>query len=340
MQANQVDRAKLTWSILIERASKRETITYGELGDKLGIHHRVVGHTLNLIQNYCLGNSYPPLSILVVNQSGKPGEGFIAYDSEKLHEGNELVWTFNWSNVKNPFHIPENSKEWSDAELKAAIDAYLEMLFLESHGKPYSKTEVNRTLRAGPLSGRSKASIEYRMQNISASLEELCLPRIAGYLPAKNVGEGVKDRICAILATRAIFDKTDYQPVADEKELALKVAKLQRLSLSGSPRGIKTPQRTSCSTTVFLRDPLVKAWVLQNARGKCEGCDSGAPFELDDGSPFLEVHHVRPLADGGSDQISNVVALCPNCHRRCHLSRDRKQFTESLYERVNRLNTE
>ena len=37
-----------------------------------------------------------------------------------------------------------------------------------------------------------------------------------------------------------------------------------------------------------------------------------------DGSPFLEVHHVDYMANGGSDTIDNVVALCPNCHRKMH----------------------
>lgn len=35
--------------------------------------------------------------------------------------------------------------------------------------------------------------------------------------------------------------------------------------------------------------------------------------------PFLEVHHVKWLAKGGSDTVNNVVALCPNCHRKMHL---------------------
>lgn len=29
----------------------------------------------------------------------------------------------------------------------------------------------------------------------------------------------------------------------------------------------------------------------------------------------IEVHHVDPKENGGSDEIENLVALCPNCHR-------------------------
>jgi hypothetical protein len=41
-----------------------------------------------------------------------------------------------------------------------------------------------------------------------------------------------------------------------------------------------------------------RAWVLATAKGFCEACANQAPFFADDGSPFLEVHHVKMLADG------------------------------------------
>lgn len=34
------------------------------------------------------------------------------------------------------------------------------------------------------------------------------------------------------------------------------------------------------------------------------------------GQPFLEVHHIHYLSNGGNDTIDNVIALCPNCHRK------------------------
>lgn len=32
----------------------------------------------------------------------------------------------------------------------------------------------------------------------------------------------------------------------------------------------------------------------------------------------LEVHHVVPISQGGSHQLSNLVALCPQCHLAAH----------------------
>jgi 5-methylcytosine-specific restriction enzyme A len=103
------------------------------------------------------------------------------------------------------------------------------------------------------------------------------------------------------------------------------------------PLGTARPAHIESTVSVIVRNPHVKAWVLAAAHGACEGCDAPAPFQDTDGFPFLEVHHVLPLARGGSDRVSNAVALCPNCHRRCHFSTDRGAFTSTLYEKISRL---
>jgi 5-methylcytosine-specific restriction protein A len=86
----------------------------------------------------------------------------------------------------------------------------------------------------------------------------------------------------------------------------------------------------------FIRDPEVRAWVRNEAEGLCEGCGKDAPFKKH-GLPFLEVHHVKHLAQKGSDRITNAVALCPNCHRSCHHSDEKIEFTALLYKQVARL---
>ncbi|WP_336604599.1 hypothetical protein [Pseudomonas sp. ADAK18] len=62
---------------------------------------------------------------------------------------------------------------WSDAELEASVDAYLKMWKLEQAGQAFKKSAENRLLREGPLALRSASSIEYRMQNISAVIQQL-----------------------------------------------------------------------------------------------------------------------------------------------------------------------
>jgi len=96
-----------------------------------------------------------------------------------------------------------NNTPWTDEELTSAIQAYLDMLRAELNGQPYSKAEVNRQLRMGLLSSRTKGSIEFRMQNISAALYELRMPWIAGYLPARNIGSVVKEKMVTLLRDSA-----------------------------------------------------------------------------------------------------------------------------------------
>lgn len=32
----------------------------------------------------------------------------------------------------------------------------------------------------------------------------------------------------------------------------------------------------------------------------------------------LDIHHITPRKDGGSDELDNLTPLCPNCHRKAH----------------------
>ena len=69
----------------------------------------------------------------------------------------------------------------------------------------------------------------------------------------------------------------------------------------------------------FIRNPDVVAEVKIRAKGFCESCKNEAPFKTAaKGEPYLEVHHVITLANGGPDTVENCLALCPNCHRKMH----------------------
>lgn len=61
----------------------------------------------------------------------------------------------------------------------------------------------------------------------------------------------------------------------------------------------KTPVLTEVTTRVYKRSPYVVAEVLLRANGKCQSCRCDAPFLKEDGTPFLEVHHIEWLSKGG-----------------------------------------
>jgi len=78
------------------------------------------------------------------------------------------------------------------------------------------------------------------------------------------------------------------------------------------------PEAVLVATRAFRRNADVIAEVLVQAAGVCQGCGREAPFRRLDGTPYLEVHHLTPLAQGGTDTVANAIALCPNCHRERH----------------------
>lgn len=74
---------------------------------------------------------------------------------------------------------------WSKLEVEAIVADYFEMLSLELAGENYSKAERRRNL-SSLLNNRSKSSIEYKHQNISAVLVAYEHPYISGYKPRSN----------------------------------------------------------------------------------------------------------------------------------------------------------
>lgn len=110
------------------------------------------------------------------------------------------------------------------------------------------------------------------------------------------------------------YTETEMQNVASKEVTKLSIKELLRRTEINS--GIKT---TTTETVVYYRDPYLNELVKRIADGKCQYCGNDAPFVDKNGQPYLEEHHVKRLADGGSDTIDNVVALCPNCHRKMHV---------------------
>jgi len=119
LSVNQLERAFRTWPVLIDRASRRKTITYGELGAEIDVHHRAIRYILGHIQNYCIEAKLPPLTILIVNASGLPGTGFIAYDLDNFEEGLEYVYSYDWKSILNLFEF--SSSGHSMASLVAEL---------------------------------------------------------------------------------------------------------------------------------------------------------------------------------------------------------------------------
>lgn len=82
------------------------------------------------------------------------------------------------------------------------------------------------------------------------------------------------------------------------------------------------PKQYKSTHTTYERNPEIAAFAKIRANGVCDLCKMPAPFNDKDGRPYMEAHHVVWLSNGGPDEIDNVVALCPNCHKKMHIVAD------------------
>ena len=244
--------------------------------------------------------------------------------SGKPYEALESLWA---SREERPI----DGAPWTRPELTASVVSYLEMRRQSQSGQSFVKAEYYRDL--AKRFGRTEKAYGYRMQNISFVFSLLGREWVPGLKPARNVGAAVAAELESILAE--IEDRPATPDVAFEAQVSAEVQKGK--ASKNKPSGSKQPTKHTGSTTVWDRDPEVKAFVLLEADGVCECCAQKAPFLAADGSPFLEVHHVRRLADGGPDIVENAVAICPNCHRELHYGVDAPALVNRLYQRIGRL---
>ena len=90
------------------------------------------------------------------------------------------------------------SRDWTRAEVEAAVQDYLDMLACEVRGEKFNKAQHNRALQER-LDGRPRGAVEFKHQNISAVLIAEGFPYIDGYKPRRNVQaelrKAVRERI-------------------------------------------------------------------------------------------------------------------------------------------------
>ncbi|WP_347254246.1 HNH endonuclease signature motif containing protein [Leminorella grimontii] len=214
-------------------------------------------------------------------------------------------------------------KPWTEAELRSSVIAYLEMLKLNQSGKKFNKKKYYDELAA--QFGRTTKAFEYRMQNISYVLSLMGRSWLPGLKPAKNVGSNVGGQIEKLIA-----DAEGITSSVAAFEIAVREA--MKKKRTGPPPGNAKPKAARVYSVQYQRDPEVKAWVLKRANGVCECCQRPAPFLNYEGNPYLEAHHVKRLADGGSDTVTNAVAICSNCHAELHYGANAKEVAEKLYD--------
>ncbi|MFN4014231.1 MAG: EVE domain-containing protein [Reyranella sp.] len=128
----------------------------------------------------------------------------------------------------------------------------------------------------------------------------------------------------------AVRDALDAEVIRLEKVLREKT--LAELMVLYAGQAKKThARRRPTRTNAFDRNPLVVLITKRRASFKCEvvGCQVPA-FIAGDNKPYVETHHLVPLADGGDDRIENTACLCAVHHREIHCGKNRDMLTAAL----------
>jgi len=96
-------RALQAWQYLISKARNRQLVRYGELADLMGYtDNRPLSSILGHIMYYCQQEVLPPLTIIVVNNDGTPGEGFTQVPREQFDAQRETTFGFDWFSIYPP----------------------------------------------------------------------------------------------------------------------------------------------------------------------------------------------------------------------------------------------
>lgn len=127
--------------------------------------------------------------------------------------------------------------DWTKEEVSLIVDDYFRMLQQELSKEKYNKTS-HRNLIMPKLNNRSKGSVEFKHQNITAALIKMGLPFINGYKPRFNyqrqmLEKAISDYIInhkisleeefekfsdSIIDTQSIF-KIDFENILDDEPI-------------------------------------------------------------------------------------------------------------------------
>lgn len=171
-----------------------------------------------------------------------------------------------------------------------AVAAYLDMLRRELRGEHYVKSEVVRGLEP-LLPERSRPSIERKLQNISAVLDEEGLDWIDGYKPLAHYQRDLRDAVLEAVGHRISQALADYEQSAVPAPASTRRATTD--VLVPVPAGTSTRRQRS---TVNLTGGNLSA--MRDFRAKQLG-DAGEEWVLD-----LEREQLQRL---GRTDLAEVV---------------------------------
>ena len=97
------ERGLQIWTVLCGCALNRQTITYKQLANLIGMGAGTLARPLGHVMKYCDKNKLPALTSLVVKTGGgRPGSGLTTVTSNQMDKMREKVFQYNWYELLSP----------------------------------------------------------------------------------------------------------------------------------------------------------------------------------------------------------------------------------------------
>lgn len=74
----------------------------------------------------------------------------------------------------------------------------------------------------------------------------------------------------------------------------------------------------------------IRKKVLQRDDYKCQFCGITETLQREQQKRGLHVHHKIPSSEGGSDNMENLITVCPSCHKQL------ESVTTHIYKKLKR----
>jgi 5-methylcytosine-specific restriction protein A len=183
-----------------------------------------------------------------------------------------------------------------------------------------------RELNAKEIKEQGNRKKKYKFEGIFSVLSW------GTFVPDYGSRKGDSLIVYRLIPASNIFNDFEVESIEPPSK-ALSLAELA-LKISAKEKSANKGKKKITVQEYKERSLLVKTYALLRSQGICELCEKPAPFITEKGAPFLEVHHIFRLADDGPDLPENVAALCPNCHREAHFSKNKVGLKDSLFEKI------
>jgi predicted HNH restriction endonuclease len=172
------------------------------------------------------------------------------------------------------------------------------------------------------FTGRSRASIQMKVLNIAAMLDEEGIARESSVSPLSGLPAGQQGRRTNWDTVSELVDLTREEHLAECHQILDRHSALPGELTAGQPFVEGAARQVLVNR--YERDPAARRACVAHYGAACVVC--GFNFSAVYGSTadgFIHVHHLKPLGEIATsyvvDPIVDLRPVCPNCHSVIHL---------------------